>query len=59
MSPRAMFACGKVLTLGLRAVDKVGMQSAQLFMARAVHRLYKVGGVATETKALTRRRAQA
>jgi len=30
-----------------------------LFMARAVHRLYKVGGVATETKALTRRRAQA
>ena len=59
LSPRAMFACGKVLTLGLRAVDKVGMQSAQLFMARAVHRLYKVGGVATETKALTRRRAQA
>jgi hypothetical protein len=54
-----MFACGKLLTLGLRAVDRLGMQSAQLFMARAVHRLYKVGGVATETKALTRRRAQA
>jgi GT2 family glycosyltransferase len=57
LSPSGVVAFGKLLTLGLRASDLLASRSAQLFMARAVHRLYKVGGITTELNALRRRQA--
>jgi len=56
-SAPAMTAVGQVLTLGLRASDLTKWRPAQLLAARAVHRLNKVGGITSEKRELTRRRA--
>ena len=56
-SPPAMTALGEVLTFGLRASDLTKWRPAQLLAARAVHRLNKVGGITSEKRELTRRRA--
>jgi len=52
-----MTALGEVLTFGLRASDLTKWRPAQLLAARAVHRLNKVGGITSEKRELTRRRA--
>lgn len=47
-SPGAMDALGRMLTAGLWGADRAQIRPLQMFIARLVHRYYKVGGLALE-----------
>jgi GT2 family glycosyltransferase len=51
-SPRTMEILGRTLMIALRCADALRLRPVQLGIARLVHRYYKVGGIAVESRKL-------